>query len=139
VNQPQPGCQSRTHLVVVPQRKTVMRNLGNLSSGARSDCGAGDKGILIGIAAGESPRPSNAAVQTDFVAVSALAAGLHDSGGVVWVGRSGVRAFHSIDRRRKRKRTPNVPLDAEFVVVEFLWFDLLSDRGQRRELVSRAR
>src|SRR6185503_2447029 len=101
-----------------PQREIVARYLSYLCPGSSGRSGAGDKSVLVCIASRQFPGTGDVPVQSNFITVRALTTGLNDSGGIVWIGRSGVCAFESIDGRRKRERTTEVPLDPQFVVVE---------------------
>src|SRR6185369_11676320 len=108
-----------------------MRNQGDLRSGTRGSRSAGDERVLISISSGQSPGARQGSIQSHFVPVGALAAGLQDPRRIVWIRRSGVQPVQSIHGRRKRERAAQVPFDTEFVVVELLRFDLLSDRRER--------
>src|ERR1041384_615822 len=123
MNEAQTGCQSRNSLIVVPQREGVMRNLRDLRASARRYGGAGDESILIGITAGDSPGSRDAAIQAKLVTVGALAARLHDSGGIVGIGRPRIGSVQAIGGGRKRQGAIDVPLDAQFVVAELFRLD----------------
>src|SRR5205085_2005614 len=113
-----------------------MRHLRDLSAGWSRDSSAADKGILKRVTAGDLPRFGEIPIQADFVAVGALAAGLHDSRRIVWVGRSRVGSIQAISGSGERQRTIDVPLHADFIIAERLRLDLLRDRGQGRELIT---
>src|ERR1044072_8474575 len=104
--QPQP-CM---HFVVMPQRERVTRNESDLRAFRSGDCGATYERILVGITTSDVPLRSNTAVSSELVAIRALAAGLQNSGGIVWISGPGVDAVLSISRGGQRQIAMYVPL-----------------------------
>ena len=122
--------QAAEHFVVVPQREGVMRHECDLRAFDRGDCRAADERILISVAAGNAPLRRHKAIQSEFVTVCTLTAGLQDSRRIVWISRSRVGPILPVKRCRERQIATDVPLGAEFVIRELLGFDLLRDGRQ---------
>lgn len=99
-----------------------MRHLADLEAASGGGGGAADERILVGVAAGDIPIASNAAVDSDFIAKVARAAGLDDAGRIVGIGRTRIGAIEAIDGGREREVAIGVPLGAELVVGEFFRF-----------------
>src|ERR1044071_2835825 len=110
------------YAVVVPQGERVMRHERDLRSLHRRDRRAADESILIRVAAGHTPLRSHETIQADFVTVRTLAAGLQNSGRVVWIRGARVGSILAVEGGREREITTDVPLRAEFVIRKLLGF-----------------
>src|ERR1700730_6030974 len=107
----------------------MMRNLCDLGAGSRRRSGAGNKRILIRIPSRDAPSARDATVQSKFVSISALAAGLQNSCRIVRIGGSRAGAILEVNRGRQREIATDIPLGSYLVVTEFLGGDLLCDAG----------
>src|SRR5215216_2758167 len=103
------------------------------------DGGAADERILISVATGDAPLRRNKTVESELESIRALAAGLQNSGQVVWIRGSRVSPILPVGCRCERQIAADIPLHSEFVIGEFFRFDLLCNGRQLRELVAGAR
>src|SRR6267142_2884363 len=109
-----------------------------LSPGRGGGRRAGDEYILKRVTSGDSPGARDSSIQPEFVSVAACSAGLNNPCGIVGICCSRIRAVQSIDCRRQRKITIQIPFRSQLVIAELFRFHLLRDGRQRRKLISGA-
>src|SRR5262245_38351466 len=115
----------------------MMRYLGHLSARTSTNGRTRDEGILVGIAACYFPQRRDRSIHTDLITIGPLTACLYDPGWISRIRCTGVRAIQPVEGGCQRQLSVDVPLDAHFVVAEFLRLNLLSNRRQGRKLVTR--
>src|SRR5437762_7797588 len=96
----------------------MMRHLADLRIQTCRSGGAGNESILIGVTSGDFPGVREISVQTNLVAIRALATGLHYPGRIVRIGCPRVRTIQPKDRRIERQETIQVPLSAYFIIAK---------------------
>src|SRR5690242_1486984 len=114
-------------------------NLGDNGAGPRGGSCARHDSVLPGVPAGNVPEACDRTVPAEFETLRALASGLEDASGVVGIHGACVGPVEAVYGRGQEKAPRGVPLETGLIIREPLRLHLLSNGGQRRELVARAR
>lgn len=135
------GTPFRRDVIAVPDAEAVLRRLGQYLAGRGRANGLDRLGVLIGIGRDDLPGRGDLAVQRQFDAFDTLRVARQQDqlGAVGRIGDRGIAAVQPIDRARQGQGRANVPLGADFGVLELFGIERLVGDAERGQLFARTR